>query len=71
MWHLTPSFLAKVFFWFGMICGLFAVVIQYSISVQSGTAQVFGDPMFFLGLGSLSMLAGIYLQSDKSKKLFW
>lgn len=69
MWKFDTSVLAKAFFWFGLACGVLAFFTQYGFVYQVGTQQLFADPVFYLLLGSMSMLAGIFLNTDKTNRL--
>lgn len=69
MLTLDNSLLAKVFFWFGLVCGVFGVFTQYGFSYQVGTQNLFADPVFYFLLGSLSMLGGIFLNTDRTNRL--
>jgi|GEM_PF-2589263 len=55
LWKFTNQLLAKCFYWFGLICGLFGVLTQMS------GEPLFASPFFYLELAMLSMLAGIFL----------
>ncbi len=61
----TSANLARVFFWFGLVCAAMAIFTQYSAVYQVGTPNLFGDAGFFLPLGMLSMLGGILLNTEK------
>lgn len=61
----TSANLAKVFFWFGVVCGTFALFTQYGFVYQVGTTNLFAEPTFYLLLGMVSMLGGIYLNTEK------
>lgn len=68
-WKLNSVFLSRVFFWFGIVCGLFGVFTQYGLSYQVENQNLFGDSTFYLLLGSLSTLAGIYWNTDKTNSI--
>lgn len=55
MWKFTNRLLAQSFYWFGLVCGLFGVLTQMS------GEPLFASPFFYLEVGMLSMLAGIFL----------
>ncbi len=61
----TSANLAKSFFWFGLILGVLAVFTQYGFVYQVGTQNLFADPTFYMLLGMLSMLGGIYINTEK------
>lgn len=61
----TPANLAKALYWFGLICGALGIFAQYGSAYQVGTQEVFGDANFFIYLGILSVLGGIYLNTEK------
>lgn len=63
----TNGMLAKAFFWFGMACGVLAVFTQYGFVYQVGTQNLFGDPTFYLLLAIVSMMGGVYLNTEKNK----
>ncbi len=69
MWKLNTSVLAKSFFWFGLIMGVFAVFTQYGFVYQVGTQNLFAEPTFYLLIGSMSMLAGIFLNTERTNSL--
>ncbi|MBI5467080.1 MAG: hypothetical protein HY975_02590 [Candidatus Kerfeldbacteria bacterium] len=69
MWKLNTSVLAKAFFWFGLVCGVFAVFTQYGFVYQVGTQNLFADPTFYLLLGGVGMLGGIFLNTEKTNTL--
>ncbi|MBI2984375.1 MAG: hypothetical protein HYY50_02005 [Candidatus Kerfeldbacteria bacterium] len=69
MWKYEVSSLAKAFFWFGLVNGVLAFWVQYGFVYQTGTQQLFGDPVFHLLLGSLSMLAGVFLNTERTNRL--
>ena len=62
--------LARAFFWFGLVCGLFAVFTQYGFRYQVGNQSLFADPVFYLLLGGLSMLGGIFMNTERSGSMF-
>lgn len=66
---LNNLFLSRGFFAFGMICGVFAVATQYGLTTQIGTQNLFADPIFYLLLGMLSMLAAVYWNTDKANRI--
>lgn len=68
-WHIDSFALSRVFFWFGLACGVMGVFTQYGFTYQVGTQNVFGDPSFFFLLGSLSMLAGIFVNTDRANRI--
>ncbi|MFH1088297.1 MAG: hypothetical protein V1719_00440 [Patescibacteria group bacterium] len=59
MFKLNNTVLAKSFYWFGLICGIFAV------TTQMAERTIFASPFFYLELGILSMLAGVVLTIEK------
>lgn len=61
----SPANLAKVFFSFGLVCGAFAIFSQYGDAYQVGTQDIFASADFYLFLGMLSVLSGIYMKSEK------
>lgn len=61
----SQAMLAKSFFWFGLVCGLLAVFTQYGFVYQVGTQTLFADPTFYLLLGIVGMLGGVYLNTEK------
>lgn len=61
----SPAHLALVFFTFGLVCGVFAIFSQYSDAYQVGTLDNFANANFYLSLGILSVLSGIFLKTDK------
>ncbi len=61
----TSANLAKAFFWFGLVCGVLAMFTQYGFVNQVGTQNLFADPTFYLLLGAVSMLGGVYLNTEK------
>ena len=61
----TNAMLAKAFFWFGLVCGVLAVFTQYGFVYQVGTQNLFADPTFYMLLGMVSMLGGIYINTEK------
>lgn len=61
----TSANLAKAFFWFGIICGVMALFTQYGFVYQVGTQNLFAEPTFFLLLAIVSMLGGVYLNTEK------
>jgi hypothetical protein len=67
--HLTSGLLSRAFFWFGIVCGLFGVITQLGDNVNVGNQTFFGDSQFYFLLGSLSMLAAIYWNTDKSNRI--
>ncbi len=69
MMKFDTSVLAKAFFWFALVNGVLAFFTQYGFVYQVGTQQLFADPVFYLLLGSLSMLGGIFLNTDKTNRL--
>lgn len=69
MWKLNTSVLGKAFFWFGLIMGVFAVFTQYGFVYQVGTQSLFAEPTFYLLIGILSMLGGIFLNTEKTNSL--
>lgn len=66
MMNIGSTALAKAFFWFGLAMGVLAFFTQYGFVYQVGTQQLFADPVFYLLLGMLSMLAGIFVNTNKS-----
>lgn len=69
MWKFETSSLAKAFFWFGIANGLMAFWVQYGFVNQVGTQQLFGDPVFHLLLGLLSLMAGVFLNTERTNRL--
>lgn len=67
--HLTSNLLGRMFFWFGIICGLFGIFTQYGDTGGLGSQILFGDATFYFSLGSLAILAAIYWNTDKSNRL--
>ncbi|MBI3572790.1 MAG: hypothetical protein HY092_01155 [Candidatus Kerfeldbacteria bacterium] len=63
------SILGKCFFWFGLVCGVLGIFTQYGVAYQVGTQRVFADATFYFLLGSLAMLAGIFLNTDQTNRL--
>ena len=61
----SQGMLAKSFFWFGMACAVLAFFIQNSDPLQTGSQGQFAGPIFFLLLGILSMLGGVYVNTEK------
>ncbi|MEK7636956.1 MAG: hypothetical protein AAB402_01010 [Patescibacteria group bacterium] len=61
----TQGNLAKAFFWFGLICGALAIFTQYGFVYQVGTQSLFAEPTFYFLLGMVSMLGGIYINTEK------
>lgn len=70
-WKVTLNnmFLSRAFFVFGVVCGVFAITTQYGLVTQIGTQNLFADPVFYLLLGMLSMLAAVYWNTDKTNRL--
>jgi hypothetical protein len=66
---LTGYFLSRLFFFFGVLCGLFGIFTQYGLTAQLGSETLFADPTFYILLGALSMLAGIYWNTDKTNRI--
>jgi hypothetical protein len=62
----TNKNLARTMFWFGLICGVLAVFTQYGFVYQVGTQSLFAEPTFYMLLGMLSILGGIYLNTEKA-----
>lgn len=62
--------LARAFFWFGLVCGIFAVFTQYGFRYQVGSQALFADPVFYLLLGGVSMLGGIFMNTERSGSMF-
>lgn len=60
----SKSMLSKVFFYFALFNGVMAIVTQRALINQTGLANLFADATFFLLLGALAMLGGIYLNTD-------
>ena len=69
MWKLDMTVLAKVFFWFGIICAILAFFTQWGLIDQVSDLQLFADPVFYLLLGMWSMLAGILVNTDKTNRM--
>ena len=69
MMKFDTTVLAKAFFWFGLICGVFGIFTQYGFTYQVGTQYIFGDAVFYFLLGSMSMLAGIFLNTNRDGHL--
>ena len=69
-WKMGTGTLARAFFWFGLINGVFAVFTQYGLTYQVGSQSLFADPVFYLLLGGMSLLAGIFLNTEKSGSIF-
>lgn len=69
-WKVSTSSLGRAFFWFGLVCGLFAVFTQYGLTYQVGSQTLFADPVFYLLLGGMSFLGGIYINTEKSGSMF-
>jgi hypothetical protein len=67
---MNTGSLARAFFWFGLVCGLFAVFTQYGFTYQVGSQRLFADPVFYLLLGGMSMMAGIFVNTEKSGTMF-
>ena len=63
--RFSQANLAKSFFWFGFVCGAFAIFAQYGDAYQVGTQDIFADASFYLYLGILSFLGGIYVNTEK------
>ncbi|MFH0853464.1 MAG: hypothetical protein V1853_03590 [bacterium] len=59
MFKLNNAVLAKSFYWFGLICGIFAV------TTQMAERTIYASPFFYLELGILSILAGIAINTEK------
>ena len=57
--------LAKSFYWFALINGVLAIFTQYGFVYQVGTQDIFAEPTFYFLLGMLSMLGGIYLNTER------
>ena len=53
--------LARAFLWFGLVCGLFAVLTQLS------GKTFFASSFFYLQAGILGVLASIAVRMDKNK----
>ncbi len=69
MMQFNKGMLAKVFFYFALYCGVMAVVTQRGLINQTGLGNLFADATFYLLLGSLSMLGGIYLNTDRDSHM--
>lgn len=69
MMQFNKSMLAKVFFYFAIYCGVMAVVTQRGLINQTGLGNLFADATFYLLLGSLSMLGGIYVNTDRDSHM--
>ncbi len=68
MYHRQTTsrrFLSRAFFTFALLCGLFSFATQYGDVYQVGTQIQFGDPMFYVFMGILSMLGGIYVNTER------
>lgn len=65
----NKSTLSKVFFYFAIYCGIMAVVTQRGLINQTGLANLFADATFYLLLGGLAMLGGIYLNTDRDSHM--
>ncbi|USN53809.1 MAG: hypothetical protein H6760_01405 [Candidatus Nomurabacteria bacterium] len=61
MLQLNSSMLARAFLWFGLVCGLFAVLTQLS------GKTFFASSFFYLQAGILGVLASIAVRMDKNK----
>lgn len=64
MMKFNKSMLSKVFFYFAVYCGVMAVVTQRGLINQTGLGNLFADATFYLLLGGLAMLGGIYINTD-------
>lgn len=62
----SKAILAKAFYWFGLVCSILAVFTQYGFVYQVGTQTLFAEPTFYFLLAMVSMLAGVYLNTEKS-----
>ncbi len=69
MWKFDLAALGKAFFWFGLANGLIAFWVQYGFVYQTGTQQLFGDPVFHLLLAMVGMLAGIFVNTERTNRL--
>ena len=69
MWKFESSTLAKGFFWFGLANGLMAFWVQYGYINRLGNQQLFGDPVFHLLLAMVGLLAGIFINTERTNRL--
>lgn len=66
---LTSMFLSRCFFIFGMVCAAFAIATQYGLTTQVGSQNLFADPIFYLLLGTMSLLSAVYWNTDKTNRI--
>lgn len=69
MWIFSKEGLSRLFFYFGLVCGILGVLTQRGLLNQVDPNFLVADPVFFFLLGSLLMLGGIYLNTDKREGL--
>lgn len=69
MMKFNKPMLSKVFFYFALYCGIMSVVTQRGLINQTGLENLFADATFYLLLGALSMLGGIYVNTDRDSHM--
>ncbi len=69
MWIFSKEGLSRLFFYFGLVCGILGVLSQRGILNQVDPNNLVADPGFFFLFGILLMMAGIYLNTDKRQGL--
>lgn len=69
MWIFSKEGLSRLFFYFGLVCGILGVLSQRGILNQVDPNTLVADPGFFFLLGMLLILGGIYLNTDQRKGL--
>lgn len=64
----TQANLAKAFFWFGLVCGVMAVMMQFNAANSTSSTLLFADSPFYFSLATVAILAGIYINTEKRDK---
>lgn len=66
---MNNIFLSRAFFLFGLIFAAFGVITQSGVESLVGSQTMFADPMFYLQLSLISMVAAVYWNTDKSTRI--